>query len=154
MMLPIHREGNVANPRGDRSPPSRVRSRAAEAVRVLFIEDDHPSAEMYRLRLELEGYRVSVVDSAEEGLLRARTTQPDIIFVGIRPPALTGFTALDGLRSDPTTRKSRVVILSDYGESDLIHRGLQLGALDYLIKSETTPSELSRRIGSWLRDDS
>ena len=147
-----YRVGEVGTSRDDRSVSPEELESANQAVRVLFIEDDHTPAEMYRLRLELEGYWVSVVTSGEEGLMRARMMRPHLIFVGVRPPGLAGFTALEGLRSDPTTRNSRVVILSDYGERDLVHRGLQLGALDYLIKSETTPSDLSRRIGGWLRE--
>jgi len=45
-----------------------------EEVRVLFIEDDPAVAEMYKLKLELDGYTVIVAKDGEEGLAIAPTT--------------------------------------------------------------------------------
>jgi DNA-binding NarL/FixJ family response regulator len=45
-----------------------------------------------------------------------------------------------------------VVILSNYGERELVERGLKLGALEYLIKSQTTPANLSRGVEGWLKE--
>jgi DNA-binding NarL/FixJ family response regulator len=45
------------------------------------------------------------------------------------------------------------VILSNYGEQELVDRGLRLGALEYLIKSQTTPANLSRGVENWLREE-
>jgi hypothetical protein len=44
-----------------------------------------------------------------------------------------------------------VVILSNWNEKELIERGARLGALDHLIKSQTTPSRLSQRLADWLK---
>lgn len=123
-----------------------------EDVSVLFIEDDPAVAEMYKLKLELDGYRVSVAKSGEEGLDVAQQSVPDIIFLDIRLPKMDGFAVLKNLRSDPVTKNIPVIILSNYGEKELVDRGLTLGALDYLIKSETTPASLSRGVQDWVKD--
>jgi CheY-like chemotaxis protein len=123
-----------------------------EEVNVLFIEDDPAVAEMYKLKLELDGYRVRVAKSGEEGLEQAKASVPDIVFLDIRLPKMDGFAVLKRLRADPVTRNMPVIILSNYGEKDLVDKGLKLGALDYLIKSETTPASLSKGVQDWVKE--
>ena len=121
-----------------------------DRVRVLFVEDDQSVAEMYKLKLELDGYDVEVAGDGETALDVARASPPDIIFLDIRLPRLDGFGVLEALRNDPKTRHVPVVILSNYSGKQLIDRGLRLGALDYLIKTQTTPAHISRGLETWL----
>ena len=134
----------MANGRGDHS---------SDEIRVLFVEDDPTVAQMYRLKLELDGYQVIMAKDGEEGLRLAEEIEPDIIFLDIRLPKVDGFAVLEGLRSREETRNVPVVILSNYGEQELVERGLKLGALEYLIKSQTTPANLSRGVEGWLREE-
>jgi DNA-binding response OmpR family regulator len=134
----------VANGRGGQS---------SDEIRVLFVEDDPTVAQMYRLKLELDGYQVIMAKDGEEGLRLASEVDPDIVFLDIRLPKVDGFAVLEGLRSYDRTRNVPVVILSNYGEQELVERGLRLGALEYLIKSQTTPANLSRGVEGWLREE-
>ncbi len=77
---------------------------------------------------------------------------PEIIFLDIRLPKLDGFGVLEALREDSRTRQVPVVILSNYSERQLVERGLRLGALEYLIKTQTTPAHLSRNLETWLKE--
>jgi CheY-like chemotaxis protein len=108
-------------------------------------------AQMYRLKLELDGYTVHVVADGLSALEKARTLHPDIIFLDIRIPKLDGLTVLERLRADDTTTDIPVVILSNWNEKELVERGVKLGALDHLIKSQTTPARLSNRLKEWLK---
>jgi DNA-binding response OmpR family regulator len=134
----------VANGRGEQS---------SDEVRVLFVEDDPTVAQMYRLKLELDGYKVIMAKDGEEGLRLANEVNPDLVFLDIRLPKVDGFAVLEGLRGNDQTRNVPVVILSNYGEQELVERGLKLGALEYLIKSQTTPAHLSRGVEGWLREE-
>lgn len=124
----------------------------SDEVNVLFIEDDPTVAQMYKLKLELDGYTVTMAKDGEEGLRLAQEGPPDIVFLDIRLPKMDGFAVLEALRSSDRTRDTPVVILSNYGERELVERGLKLGALEYLIKSQTTPANLSRGVEGWLRE--
>ena len=123
----------------------------ADDVRVLFVEDDASVAHMYRLKLELDGYTVDVAGDGLVALEKARAQHPDIIFLDIRLPKLDGMGVLEALRKDPTTAGIPVVILSNWNEQELVERGISLGALDHLIKSQTTPARLSQRMRDWLK---
>ena len=122
-----------------------------DELRVLLVEDDPSVAQMYKLKLELDGYRVEVAPDGEAALEMARRTAPDIVFLDIRLPKLDGLGVLEALRSDPATEPVPVVILSNFNEAELVERGAKLGALDHLIKSQTTPARLVGGIESWLK---
>ncbi len=124
----------------------------SDEVNVLFIEDDPTVAQMYKLKLELDGYHVDMAKDGEEGLRLAHELHPDIIFLDIRLPKMDGFAVLERLRSSEDTKHIPVVILSNYGERELVERGLKLGALEYLIKSHTTPANLSQGVEGWLKE--
>ncbi len=107
---------------------------------------------MYKLKLELDGYDVEVAPDGEKALDIAHNDPPDIIFLDIRLPKLDGFAVLEALRTDRKTESVPVVILSNYSERQLIDRGLRLGALEYLIKTQTTPARLSSGLETWLKE--
>ena len=123
-----------------------------EDVRVLFVEDDPAVAQMYRLKLELDGYAVDVAADGLTAVAMARANPPDIIFLDIRLPKLDGMGVLEQLRDDDRTRHVPVVILSNYSEQELVDRGLNMGALEYLIKSQTTPAHVAGGVAAWLNN--
>src|SRR5260370_2629879 len=135
---------------------SRAASPATQAdedlVDGLLVEDDPSVLEMYRLKLELDGYRVNTALDGEEGLKKASELTPDIIFLDIRLPKMDGLEVLRKLRAQEKTREIPVIILSNYDEEDLVSRGLRLGAHEYLIKARTTPTSLSEGIEDWLKE--
>jgi CheY-like chemotaxis protein len=120
-------------------------------VRILFVEDDASVAQMYRLKLELDGYAVDVAGDGITALEKVRTIRPDIVFLDLRLPKLDGLAVLERLRADTSTAAIPVVILSNWNEKELVERGVSLGALDHLIKSQTTPARLSQRLKDWLK---
>ncbi|MFN2569076.1 MAG: PleD family two-component system response regulator [Candidatus Dormibacteria bacterium] len=123
-----------------------------QVIDVLLIEDDPAVVEMYKMKLELDGYRVNIAADGDEGLARAMELQPDIIFLDLRLPKKDGFEVLRELRQNDATRATPVIILSNYGQRELIERGLTLGANEFLIKAQTTPTSLSEGIDEWLKE--
>jgi CheY-like chemotaxis protein len=130
---------------------SAMEKREEDEVRVLFVEDDPAVAQMYRLKLELDGYSVEIATDGEQAVAKALTDPPDIVFLDIRLPKLDGLGVLEALRRQEQTMQIPVVILSNYSERELINRGLKLGALEYLIKSQTTPAKVSGGVEGWLK---
>lgn len=117
-----------------------------ETVKVLVIEDDPSMAEMYRLRLVGDGYDVVVGCDGEEGLQLAVSENPDFIYLDLRLPKLDGFEVLERLRAEPVTAHIPVIILSNYGDPEMRERGLRLGALEFLVKADTTPRQLAEKV--------
>jgi CheY-like chemotaxis protein len=115
-------------------------------VKVLLIEDDPAAAEMYQMRLVADGYAVVVGHDGREGIRLASEESPDFIYLDLRMPGVDGFEVLEKLRADPATMHIPVIILSNYGEPELRERGMRLGALEFLVKADTTPARLSESV--------
>jgi DNA-binding response OmpR family regulator len=115
-------------------------------VTVLLIEDDVAAAEMYRLRLVADGYSVMIARDGHEGVRMAAEESPDFIYLDVRLPGLDGFEVLERLRAGTRTMHIPVIILTNYGEPELRERGMKLGALEFLVKADTTPAQLSQSV--------
>jgi CheY-like chemotaxis protein len=120
-----------------------------EPVRILLIEDDEGIAELYRFRLTNDGYVVETAADGEAGLAKAKAQQPDLIFLDLRLPTMGGIEVLQRIRQDPSTAAIPVVIVTNYDEPELRDQGLSLGALEFLVKAETIPSQISEAAARW-----
>jgi two-component system phosphate regulon response regulator PhoB len=112
-------------------------------VHVLLVEDDPAVSDMYRVRLEMDGYRVLVAGDGETALRLIREMGPELVLLDYRLPRLDGPAVLRALRADDRTRGQAVVVLSAFDEPRLVAEGRGLGALDWLVKTHVTPSELT-----------
>ena len=117
-------------------------------VRVLLVEDDDAIAQMYRLQLRLDGYEVEVAHRADDALAQVAADPPHLVLLDILLPGRDGLDILAEVKE--RWPDLAVVILSNYGEPDLVERGRTLGARDYVVKSRTTPHDVSRAIPRWL----
>ena len=124
---------------------------ADDTIRVLFIEDDPAVAEMYKLKLELDGYQVTVAANDDQVLSEAATVKPDMIFLDLGVGEDLGFATLQRLRATDSGRQVPVIILSRRGPHDMAGRGFKADALDYVVRSEPGPSGLAWNVADWAR---
>lgn len=120
-------------------------------IKVLIVEDDESLREMYKIRLEYEGFEVLVASNGEEGLAKAVSEQPDIILLDIMMPKISGFDVLDILKSTHSTAKIPVIIMTVLEQESNKVKGLMQGAEDYLIKSQTMPAEVVNKVREVLK---
>jgi two-component system response regulator AdeR len=114
--------------------------------------EDHPDiADLYQLKLQLDGYRVAVATDGDTGLRLARSLRPDVILLDIHVPQLDGLQLLAALREDEATRDQLVVICSEDDDPQLILEAQRLSAAAYLVKGRLLPSRISRTVGELLR---
>ena len=117
-----------------------------DKVQVLLIEDDPRVRQLYELVLTMEEYSVISAVNGEEGLQKAEEFLPDLIFLDLRIPKISGLDLLQILRSNPKTTDIPVVILSNFDDEATISKGLELGAREYIIKSRITPKDLPSKV--------
>src|ERR1700704_3492924 len=118
--------------------------------RVLMVEDHPDIADLYQLKLQLEGYRVAVASDGVAGLSLARSLVPDLILLDIHVPHLDGLQVLAALREDKTTGEVPVVVCSEDDSPQLIKEAHRLGAAAYLLKANLLPSRLSQTVAEVL----
>ena len=122
---------------------------ARHQLHVLMIEDDVAIAEMYRVQLEHDGFRVTLATTGDVGFSAMAATTPDIILLDLLLPDKSGFDVMSGI-AEQFPNHPPVVILSNYGEPTMMDRGRSLGAVEYLVKSRVTPAMISEAIPGWI----
>ena len=121
----------------------------ARPLRILLVEDERDFAEMYKTRLELDGLQVQVASTGARALIQIASELPDLVLLDVHLPDFDGLALLALLRSGGRSSSLPVMILSNENDPIFIQRGFELGAVDYLRKSATTPDSLSMRIKAW-----
>ncbi len=122
-----------------------------EIIRVLFIQDDPAVAEMYKLKLELDGYQVAVIANDDQVLQEAGRTKPDMIFIDLRVGGDQRFATLRQLRATAGTRNLPVIILSNQGAGEMAGRGFKADLLDYVVRADAGPNGLAWNLAAWAR---
>jgi DNA-binding response OmpR family regulator len=117
------------------------------ARRVLVVEDDVKLADLVRMYLERDGYRVNVCHDGREGLAMARQRPPDLIILDLMLPGLSGVEICKQLRRD--SQVPIIMLTARSTEEDKLS-GLDLGADDYITKP-FSPREVVARVRTVLR---
>ena len=117
---------------------------------ILVFEDEDALATLLQYNLEKEGYRVSLAQDGEEGLMQAEEETPDLVLLDWMLPKVSGIEVCRRLRGRPETRNVPIIMLTARGEESDRVRGLDTGADDYLTKP-VSMVELNARIRAVLR---
>ena len=102
--------------------------------RILIVEDDEDSREIYREILEDSDFDVETAVTGPEGLRLAREWQPDAILMDISVPEMDGWTVTSELNDDPRTAHIPVVIVTAYAFREDRLRAEGLGCAGFLTK--------------------
>ena len=75
---------------------------------------------------------------------------PDIILLDIVMPNIDGFEFLRIVGKENLKKASKIIVLSNLGQKEDIEKGLALGASDYIVKANSTPSEVVNKVKELL----
>lgn len=117
-------------------------------TKVLIVEDDKFLSELISTKLDKEGFAIELAGDGESGVKKAEEFNPEIILLDIMLPGMDGFEVLEKLKNhtNEALRKVPVIILSNFGQESKVEKGLQLGAVDYLVKANFTTGEIVTKI--------
>ena len=104
----------------------------SERMRILVAEDETVIRLDLRALLEARGFEVCAeARDGEEAVELARSTEPDLAIVDVKMPRLDGIEAARRILAD---RPIPIVVLSAYGQDDLVSRAAEAGVFGYLVK--------------------
>lgn len=118
---------------------------APKPIQVLIAEDDKFLRNVLQAKLVAEGFGVRIAADGEEAITAIAEATPDILLLDIIMPKKNGFDVLEDLRL--TGRQDiPVVILSNLGQDEDVRRGLALGAVDFLVKSDHSLKDVVEKV--------
>ena len=115
-----------------------------EGTRILVVEDHPTMREAMRLVLEGEGFSIDEASDGETALDMVRADPPDLVFLDLNIPGVSGTDVLRALKSDPATAAVSVIIVTATGEEGR-ERVIRLGADEYFTKP-FSPTALLRTV--------
>lgn len=118
--------------------------------RILIVDDEVEIGQLLAFQFEDTGYLTTLVTSGSAALQIVRKQQFDLIVLDLMLPDLDGFTVLGGLRAQPETQLTPIILLSAINSPTEKVHGLQLGADDYITKPFSA-DELSARVQAAMR---
>ena len=106
-----------------------------ELVEAIYIGGDGDLADLYRLKLAMDGYRVALASSGTEALAHARKRVPDILFIDLGPADKPLLQTHRTLRRDRALKDIPAVLLWRGGTDPPTIESLGLGARDFLVRA-------------------
>jgi PAS domain S-box-containing protein len=126
-------------------PPlaSQANAMAAEALKVLLIDDNLAVVESLTMAFDLWGYQVRAAHNGVDGICAARSFEPDVILLDIGLPDMDGYQVVKKLREQPALQSTLIIAhsgyapdqgeLSETGFDHYLLKPLKLGQLKELI---------------------
>lgn len=133
---------------------ARVSHPADDTIRVLFVQDDPAVAEMYKLKLELDGYLVTIVSGRQQLIEASASVRPDLVYLDMRRREQDGIEMLHALRGGEPTKDVPVIILSDDRPQELANRGFTANVMDYVVRANVALTSLTDNVEDWARPES
>ena len=122
----------------------------AHRPHILVIEDETDTAELLTIYFEAQGYDTTAVSGGHDALAFIDETVPDLILLDVLLPDIGGFEVCRRLRAHWRTEHIPVIFLTQRGSREDKLTGLELGALDYIVKPYDV-QELRLRVRNALR---
>lgn len=118
---------------------------------ILVAEDDLFYANIYKVKLEKEGFKVIIAGDGQKALLEARAKKPNLLLLDLVMPIKDGFDTLQEIKADDELKDINVVVLSNLGQEEDKKKVRELGAIDYFIKTEISIQELVDKVKKYIK---
>lgn len=117
--------------------------------KILIVEDERPIARALELKLISSGFQAEIAKNGTEAVDKIKNGGFDMILLDLVLPEIDGFTILQKAKEEIKTT-TPIIVLSNLSQSDDIKKAKALGAMDFLVKSNTPISEIVNKIKKYF----
>ena len=117
--------------------------------KILIVEDNVDLIEAYKLVFETAGFDVGLAYDGNQARDEIKSFNPDLILLDIMIPYMNGFQLLKEVRESGNNVK--IIINSNLSQDSEVKKSFELGANEYLRKSDYTVSELVEKVKEFLK---
>jgi DNA-binding response OmpR family regulator len=127
---------------------------AQEPKSIILVEDDPALAEIYKTRLEGQGYRCFVAYNGIIALYFIQKDTPDLVMLDLMIPDLSGAEVLATMRRSSWGKDIPVYVISNLSEAQAPKGLRELGIVGYSVKANLSYGEVDQIANSILRHES
>lgn len=115
---------------------------------VLIIEDEKAMAKAMEIKLQKAGIDAHAVFSGDEGLAELEKNPYSLVLLDIMMPGMDGWEVLTKIKEKGI--KVKVIITSNLSQDEDKKKAKDLGAINFLVKSDASLSEIAEEVKSYL----
>lgn len=123
----------------------------ADAKKILVVEDDKFLGTAYRAKISKAGFDFRLAEDGEEAVKILGEFTPDLILLDLILPKKDGFTVLEEIKANEKWKNIPVIIASNLGQKEDLERGMNLGAVDFVVKSDMSLESLIQKINETIQ---
>ena len=112
--------------------------------RILIVEDHPTMREAMRLVLEREGFDIDEASDGDQALAAVRDDAPDLVLLDMSIPGTAGLDVLGAIKSDPSSSKVRVIVVTATGEEG--RAAAMAGGADHYFTKPFSPIALLQAV--------
>lgn len=115
-------------------------------MKILLVDDDVFLRDMYATKFSENGDQVVCVGSGDDALKAAVAEPFDAILMDMVMPGMTGVDLLRAFKEVTLSNEPKFIVLSNQGEDSDIEKAYENGAVGYIIKADSIPSEVVEKV--------
>lgn len=116
-------------------------------MKLLLVDDDAFLRDMYATKFKEAGHAVSVAKSGQEALSFFENGESfDVVLLDMVMPGMTGTELLKSIMQYDSGKKVKCIVLSNQGEQSDIDEAKKAGAVGYIVKAESIPSQVVTKV--------
>jgi len=118
--------------------------------KIIIVEDEKPMLKVLTIKLENEGFEIETASDSDELFQKLIKEKFDLIILDLMLPKMSGFEILEKLKGESI--QTPVIIASNLSQEEDRKRATELGAVDYIVKSDTSLVEIVNKIKAFLSE--
>ncbi len=124
----------------------------ATAKKIFIVDDDTFLIDMYSLKFKQSGYDVTTAEGPEVAFNKLKEGYvPEVVLLDIVMPVMNGFEFIEKIKGEKLAQGAVIIVLSNRGQQSDIAKGEELGAAGYIVKANSTPSEVVAKVEEILK---
>lgn len=116
-------------------------------MKILLTDDDAFLRDMYATKFSELGHEVQSAESPLEALQKIEADQDfDVVLLDMIMPGMTGVELVKAIKEKYPDFSAKCIVLSNQGQQEDIDSAMQAGADGYIIKAESIPSDVVKKV--------
>jgi two-component system alkaline phosphatase synthesis response regulator PhoP len=122
-----------------------------EKKRILIVEDEQDIANVFKKQLQMiAGFDVTIIDDGENALDSIENEHFDLILLDLIMTNIDGLEFLQKLKQSEH-KQIPVIILTNVSSDEARAKAKELGAQDFVVKTDVQPQQLIDKINSYIQ---
>jgi len=116
------------------------------AKTILIVDDEPQAVGVFQTALTSSGYAAFVANSGKHALETLKKEKIDAVLLDEMMPDMSGNDLIKQIKQDQLLQNIPIIMLTNFGNEELVKEAISIGARDYILKYQITPTDLATKI--------